>query len=54
MATEIYTPPQRLGPTTIYRPLPDTTGSTVYEDPTDVLFLGDLQLVGLEPTATVA
>jgi len=54
MATEIYTPPQLLDGTKIYLPPDDQTGSETYEDPNKVLFLGDVQVVGLAPTATVA
>jgi len=47
MATEIYTPPQELPVTSKVYSIPtDTTGSTVYEDPNKVLFLGDVQAVG--------
>jgi hypothetical protein len=55
MATEIYTPPQELPVTSKIYGLPfDDSGSTVYEDPNKVTFVGDVSLVGHEPTATVA
>jgi len=53
MATEIYQPPQELPVTTVvYGALTDTTGSVVYEDPNDVVFVGDLRLAGNRPTIT--
>ena len=54
MATEIYTPPQLLDGTKIYTPLDDQTGTTTYEDPNKVLFVGDVHLAGTNPTAVVA
>jgi hypothetical protein len=51
MATEIYQPPQEMPPTTKVYSLPtESTGTVVYEDPNDILFLGDIQFVGREPT----
>ena len=55
MATEIYTPPQELPITTkTYSPPSDTTGSKTYDDPNKPTFLGDIQMVGMEPEAVVA
>lgn len=55
MATEIYTPPQILPPATKIHPPPtDTTGSTVYEDPNKVIFLGNFHFASVKPTITVA
>lgn len=54
MATEIYQPPQELGPITKIYALQDEGGSSVYEDPTDELFTGGIQVVGQTVTIAVA
>ena len=55
MATEIYTPPQELPITSkIYSPTFDDSGSTTYEDPNKVTFVGDISLVGQAPTVVEA
>ena len=46
MATEIYQPPQPTVTTVVYGLGTDVTGSTVYDDPNDVVFVGDLHLIG--------
>ena len=54
MATEIYPPPQILGSTKIYSIPSDTTGSSIYEDPNKVIFIGNISIASVKPTATVA
>jgi len=54
MATEIYTPPQELPVTTVVYRSTDVTGTTVYEDPNKVLFLGSAQMAGQDVTIVVA
>jgi hypothetical protein len=54
MATEIYQPPQELPVTTVVYGVGPVTGSSLYEDPNNVVFAGDLQLVGQNVSVEVS
>jgi hypothetical protein len=54
MATEIYQPMQPTVTTVVYGLGTDVTGSSVYDDPNDVVFAGDLHLAGQNVSIEVA